>query len=570
MEVRAFYEKNKQNIINCFSLVMVMAAISGCAKNGSANTSNQNNQNTQNSQNNAPASGNENKQEENNTDSQFPISKEKITLRVMAQRSDNQPDWNDIYVWKKYEEMTNIHIDWIQVSSSDSKEKVSAAIASNDLPDLFFRCGISAINQKLYGDQGFFVNLAENDMLKKYAPNFWAYLQEHKDTLASVQYPDGSIYSFPQVNDGAELRVSRKLFINKNWLNNVGMELPTTLDELYTILKAFKEKDANGNGDPNDEIPFCSMTWAGIQDVLVGAFGIQNRGVHNSLVDWDEQNNRARFIPTTEGWKEFLQYTNKLYTEGLMDQETFTMTTQNWITKAADDKVGMFAYTNMAFVPSDKVENFVALEEALEGPHGDKLWAPIRAHFHSTGAAVITSANKYVPETLRWLDYFWTDEGTLFYHFGVEGETYVAKADGTYDWTDKIYAEMTGNKTFDEVVSSYSPYTGGNNPVIEKAPYFSGGEVQPVPAASARAMFNYGPKVYWPSFTFTLEESDELNALETDINKYVKNARTEFVTGARSLSDWNNYVKDLEKMDVARLLEIYTTAIERYDALLNK
>ncbi len=217
--------KSRVIIVTILALVMLAVSISGCTQGTATPTPAESTQ-----QSSSTPKNNDKSASDSTTavaPNQFPISDEKITLTIMALRADNQPDWNDIYVWQEYEEMTNIHIDWIQVRSSDRSEKVTAALASGDMPDAFMRCKISAIDQKLYGDQGLFVNLNDNDMLKNYAPNYWAYLQENKDTLASVKYPDGTIYSFPQVNDGPELRVSRKLFINKNWLSNVGMELPT-------------------------------------------------------------------------------------------------------------------------------------------------------------------------------------------------------------------------------------------------------------------------------------------------------------------------------------------------------
>ncbi|MDL2232192.1 extracellular solute-binding protein [Ruminococcaceae bacterium OttesenSCG-928-L11] len=497
----------------------------------------------------------------------YPVLENPITLDIMVTRSDNQPAWNDIYVWQKYEEMTNVHVNWIEVSSSERSEKISTSLASGNLPDVFFRCKISASDQLLYGDQGLFLDLTANNMLQDYAPNYWNYLQKYKDTMASVQNPDGSIYSFPQVNDGAELRVSRKLFVNTNWLKNLGKELPKTTDDLYDLLVAFKEQDANGNGDISDEIPFCTQDWAGFQDIFLGAFGLSNRGQQNQLVDWDEENNTVRLIAATDGYKQMLQYMNKLYMEGLVDQELFTMTKANWVTKAEDDKIGMFAFTNLSSVPSGKVDNWVGIDEALEGPNDDKLWAPVRAHFHSTGAAVISSTNKYPQETLQWLDYFWTDEGNLFYHYGVEGETFVALDDGTYDWNEKVRGEMTGSRSFDEVVSSYTPYTGGNNPLVEEAPYFSGGETEPVPAASARALFEYATDTYWPSFTFTFDENEELIAIQTDIKKLIDTARTEFITGTKSFDEWDSYVDSLNKMGLEKMLTIYAAAVERFDAI---
>ncbi|NLP34285.1 MAG: extracellular solute-binding protein [Clostridiales bacterium] len=495
----------------------------------------------------------------------FPISEEKITLDIIVTRGSQQPSWNDIYVWKKYEEMTNIYINWIEVSSSERSEKISTALASGDMPDVFLRCKVSASDLLLYGEQGLFVDLTENDMLQTYAPNYWNYLSKYADTRASVQYPSGAIYAFPQVNDGPELRVSRKVFFNKNWLDRLGLELPRTTEEFYNVLKAFKEQDANGNGDPNDEIPMSTGDFAAFQDSFLGAFGLSNRGQQNQIVDWDIENNKPRLIAGSDDYKNMLQFMNRLYTEGLIDQELFTMDGANFLTKAEDDRIGCFAFANLSSVPSDTTENWVGLEEALEGPDGHKLWAPVRAHFHSTGAAVISSTNEHLEETLQWLDYFWSDEGNLFYHYGDVGVTAVAKDDGSYDWTDEIYDKMTGSVTFDEVVSSYTPYVGGNNPVVEVWSYFGGGETQPIPAQTARNLFKYGTDVYWPSFTFTTEENDQLTPIQTDINKYIQSARTEFIIGTRSFDTWDSYLADLDKMGLSTMLEIYGAAIERFE-----
>ena len=203
---------------------------------------------------------------------------------------------------------------------------------------------------------------------------------------------------------------------------------------------------------------------------------------------------------------------------------------KNIVIKLSEDDFLTFhlAMTGRILLTSDKdkKDNWVAIEEALEGPGGDKLWAPIRANFHSTGAAVIPATCSDPELVLRWLDYFRTDEGTLFYHMGVENETFVAKEDGTYDYVPAIYDEMAAeNATFDETVAKFSPYPGGGNPMVEVAPYFRGGEMAPVPAATARALFPYGPQEYWPAFTFTAEETETLNALTSDIEKFCTDSR---------------------------------------------
>lgn len=498
---------------------------------------------------------------------EFPLVSEPTSINVLSCVGNVASE--DIYVLQEYEKMTGIQVNWTDVTE-DRKEKIAAALASGADYDLILKGGLSAAMLGEYGSQGLIVDLMEDDILEKYAPNAWAYFQGHPDTLASILDPDGSIYGLPQVNAGPELRVSRKVFINKNWLDNVDMELPTTTDELYELLVAFKEQDANGNGDSSDEIPLCTQDWYGFQDMFYGAFGLGNRGQHNLIVDWDYEKDTVRLIPTSDGYKEMLQFMNKLYVEGLVDEELFTMTKENWTTKAADDRIGVFAFTNLASLPGNLTENWIGIEEALEGPNGDKLWNPVRANFHSTGNAVIPETSDKVKEVLQWLDYFWTDEGTLFYHYGIEGETFVANDDGTYDFTDEIYDQMKDGASYDDVVAKYSLYPGGRNPTVEVAPYFGGGEMAPIPAKAANDLFEYRPEEIWPNFTFTAEENSYISQIQTDIQKYYESERTEFITGTKSFDEWDSYVKAMNDMKADKLLEVYSAAVERYNELVEE
>ena len=381
--------------------------------------------------------------------------------------------------------------------------------------------------------------------------------------------PDGTIYGLPQVNAGAELRVGVKLFINKQWLERVGMSVPTTTDELRALLTAFKQQDANGNGDPNDEIPFCSADWANAQLALYGAFGLANRGFHNTAVDCDPETGAVRYIAACEPYRAFLEYMRDLYADGLIDKNLFTISSDQWLSHISADRVGVFPMTNLGKVPADKLDNWVAVEQALIGPAGDKLWSAVRANFHSTGAAVLPATCSDPALALRWLDYFWTDAGTLFYHMGVEGETYTALEGGGYDYLPAIYEEMAAkNLSFDEIVAEYSPYPGGSNPTVEIAPYFMGGEMAAVPASAARALMAYAPEKCWPGFTFTQEENDVLDTVNGDLSKYTNSMRVDFITGVKSLGEWDAYVAKLEEMGVGEVLRVYQAAIDRYHALL--
>jgi putative aldouronate transport system substrate-binding protein len=497
----------------------------------------------------------------------FPLVSSPHTLNVMSVGSGGT-DPEDVYVWQRYEDMTDVDVNWTAVEKETRAEEVHKALTNGKKLDLIMRCKLSSNRLMQYGTSGLILDLAKDGMLQQYAPNCWVYLQSHPDTLASVMNPDGTIYALPQVNSGAELRVALKLFVNRQWLERVHMELPTTTEELRALLTAFREQDPNGNGDPDDEIPLCSVGLDSVQYALYGAFGLGNRGYHNMTVDCDPATGGVRLIDGSEPYREFLEYCHELYADGLLDEHTFTLTKDQWLGNLKQDRVGAFVMTNLAWLPTDMVDNWVAIDEALTGPHGDKLWSPIRANFHSTGAAAIPSTCSDPALVLRWLDYFWTDEGTLFYHMGVEGETYIALDDGTYDYMPEIYEEMRAqNLSFDDAVAQYSPYPGGSNPTVEIAPYFMGGEMAEVPAAAARSLMQYGPEEYWPSFTFTDDEKNALDEILEDIEKYCENMRVEFITGARPLTEWDDYLAQLQQLGAPELLHVYQSAADRYHAL---
>ncbi len=497
----------------------------------------------------------------------FPLTASPQTLKIIITGFDGKPQ-DDVYVWRKYEGMTGVHAEFLTVAKEKRAEEVYNALTNKKPYDIILRCKLSATSLTRYGKSGLILDLAKDGLLETYAPNCYQYLRSHPDTLASVMDPDGAIYALPQVNAGAELRVALKLYVNKSWLERVGGKLPTTTEELRELLTAFRDQDANGNGDPNDEIPLCG-DWDSVSTALYGAFGLANRGFHNTAVDCDPETGKARFVRGCDAYRKFLAYMNGLYTDRLIDKNVFSVTNDQLMGSIAADRVGVFANTNLALLPADKADQWVAVGEALTGPDGDKMWTAIRANFHSTGAAVIPSACKNPELALRWLDFFWTDAGTLFYHMGVEGETYQSLANGGYDYLPEIYAEMKEkNLSFDAVISAYSPYPGGSNPTVEIAPYFMGGEMADIPAQAARTLMTYGPEAYWPSFTFTQEENGALDAVKGDLNKYCDTMQTDFVTGAQPLSAWDGYIGQLDELGVQDMLRIYQAAIGRYDALI--
>lgn len=196
----------------------------------------------------------------------LPLTTEDVTLTIGLSPSPLTTDYEDNYLTQLVEEKTGVKLDFVflPTDGTEAKQKLSLMVAGGEtLPDILC-IGLSDSERFTYGSQGYFLPL--NDYLENDAYYWnesmdkWATPKQKEDVLKYGTSPDGNIYAYPQFYCDPADASSLYMSINKVWLDNLGLEVPTTTDELYTVLKAFKEQDANGNGDPNDEIPLIGHT----------------------------------------------------------------------------------------------------------------------------------------------------------------------------------------------------------------------------------------------------------------------------------------------------------------------
>lgn len=491
----------------------------------------------------------------------FPITKQPITLKAMVSKHASQGDYAETMVWKEYEKMTGIKIEWDAVPSSSITERRNLALASGDMPDMFFRASIPEKDVLKYGEQGVFIKM--NDLIDQYGPNFKKVMETMTDVKKSIPAYNGNIYSLPGLSDVEQVEINPKLYLNKKWLDRLGLKMPSTTDELYAVFKAFKERDGNGNGNA-DELPWTAQSWTALTDCLKGAWGLMNRGKNHANVDMDEKTGKLRFIPTDPQYKGVLEYMNKLYKEGLIDQEIFTMNATQLIAKGEQNLVGAFSFTATLAIGNTYIKDYEGLSDALKGPDGEQMWAARRSHVSTKGAFAITSSNKYPEATMRWIDYFYGDEGAKFFFIGIEGKSYMKTPEGNYEFLPEIVNNIPTGSNFDQVISKYVPYAGGGNPAISKPAYFKGGEMEAVSSKAAENMKKYTPKELWGPFSYTMEENDRISSLENDIMSYVNQMAPQFIQGKASLSQWDSYVEQIKKMGLDEYMKIYTAAYERY------
>ncbi|HHY83634.1 MAG TPA: extracellular solute-binding protein [Clostridiales bacterium] len=486
----------------------------------------------------------------------YPIVNDKITLSIFSVKAAIQGDWEQMPFWQEMEKMTNISFTFDLATPETALERKSLLLGSGDYPDIFYGAGLSGDEELTYGSQGVFVELT--NLVDKYAPNIKAFFAENPNYKNMSLASDGNWYTLPSISLAPRDTVATKLWVNEEWLKNLGMAMPKTIDEYYAVLKAFKEKDPNGNGSA-DEIPMSfSRDQLGMtRGAFLAAYGV----MYNSE-QFDVKDGKVFFIPTSDAWKAYLTFMNKLYKEGLMDPESFTQTAQQYVAKGNQTLIGSFA--NLASYIVDTMDNYPKYKAIppLTSELNDKQIWPSKYPINF-GQFAITDKNKYPEASIRWVDYFFTQEGGAFMNQGPEGLGW-QYIDAERKMWEKIIPEGYGSS--EEYRGTLTPNCGTATPGVVSAEFLLGLNAAHVVNLEEQIAEAYLPymKDSFPIVKLTAAEQEEAATLKTDILKYVEQMEASFITGETDLSGWDDYVANLEKMKVSRLVEIYQAAYDRF------
>ncbi|WP_107841028.1 extracellular solute-binding protein [Metasolibacillus meyeri] len=497
---------------------------------------------------------------ENLNETGMPIVKEQINVNGFAAKFFASQDWSNLMLWQEYEKMSNIHINWTTVQTEALAEKKNLLLAAGDYPDIFFASAFSRTDLIKYGQQGVFIAL--NDYIDKYAPNFKKVLEEYPSVKQGITMADGNIYGFPTIYDPKfdSLRVGAP-WINQEWLDNLGLKSPETTEELYQVLKAFKEQDPNGNGIQDEQ---GWGTGYGIRqhiNFLRGTFGLNKQGTMNINLDFKPGTEEFRFVPTTDEYKQLLQFLNRLYSEGLINQDVFTTEPQKFAAEAAKGTFGMLSEVD----PKElfKLDNYVGAQ-VLEGPNGDRRYTAMSNGLGNLGMFVITDKAKDPVAMVRWIDHLYGQEGTKMFFMGFEGVTYEEDAEGNFKYLDTITNNPDG-KNLDQAISDYLTWPGGYYPGIVTQKYFQGAEAKENSLKNAAQVMPYAlnDDDIIPGLNFTLEENDQIVTILTDIQTYIDEMAANFITGKASFDKWDEYTKTIEKMGLEKYMKVAQSAYDR-------
>ncbi|NLD86752.1 MAG: extracellular solute-binding protein [Clostridiales bacterium] len=545
-----------------------------------------------------------------NTDMMLPVTKEEVEMDILVRLTTDSAEPEEIWFWQYYQRKTNVKWDFVTVLDSAWGERKPIMMATGDYPGTILISDAFTNNEiNNFGKDGTFIAL--NDYIDDYGYNMTQRFNEFPDAKAAMTCPDGNIYALAKI--GPTYLGSINANINAVWLEKLGLDLPTTLDEFYDVLKAFKGMgDVNGDGIEN-EIPWGAR-WENGQNrgVILNALGLVTNGdIGNGVAI--KPDGSACYFPMQQEYLKYIEYANKLYTEGLIDPDAFTITEEELVAKGQLQTIGFMAATPRYYTAEGGWEEYTYIIPMTENKGDRPVW--FKSSYTYSPTFFVTDACEYPEVAVRWIDIFYTAEHSALAGYGpnrndpdqMEGweDTFIGwiavdKPNENMIWTmgDPGTATYVSLSFSDEKGVPFRPadmstvqlrnmymlpwasahifmmgdewfYTENGWAITAYTNDFSG-----TTEAIWRKSFVENAKEYqvlgYPSMVFyNDEESEFINENLTLITDYAKAEEAKFITGARPLSEFNDYIEQLKNLRADEYDEILYNYYERYKASLN-
>ncbi|MHC1749137.1 MAG: ABC transporter substrate-binding protein [Cellulosilyticaceae bacterium] len=471
-------------------------------------------------------------------------------------------NYGEVEYYKQLAEKTGVKINFLHPPVGQEKDQFKLLIASRkDLPDVIQAIWLNEYPggpEKAIKD-GIIIPL--NDYIDQ-MPNYKKAIEADPELLKQCKTDDGTIYAFQGLNQN-NLKTFCGMMLRKDWLDELGLEAPETIDEWETVLRAFK--DQKGATVPlsirDDEL----MNYMSEVNLFNAAYEV---GCNFYLDD----SGKVQYGPIQPGYKEYLKTLNKWYNEGLLDPDFASIddkiidanllngksgaafgyiggSMSKWYKAATDEKFELVAVPNPVLKKGDEGKFLSTFSNRISGP----------------GAAITTSA-KNVKEIIKMFDYLYTEEGKMLKNFGVEGMTY-NMVDGKPVYTDLIMNNPEGLGIGNAMGKYIQANYGG--PGFTEIPeyqsqYYQLDSQKEGSKAINKFVDSAAPYVI-PPITATPDESKDLATIMTDVDTYRQEQFVAFVTGAQPIEKFDEYVAVIKQLNIDRAIEIKQAGVERYN-----
>ena len=482
-----------------------------------------------------------------------------LELDVFAIQAANLPiDMDTNPVWTVIQEKTgtDLNVRLINADQNVKEAQFNLMMASGDIADIVGYYdgsgGFESVDR--FGTEGAFLPL--QDLIAENAPNLKKVLLDDPLIREQIVASDGNIYRVPMI---AAINAARGWFIRYDWLEAVGKDVPTTTEELYDVLKAFKEGDPNGNGQ-KDEIPMVARRRGDDAFYNIGALAY----AFDADPDWVLRNGKTVYGPSEDAYVDYVAYVARLFKDGLIDEELFTRQGNPRNEMFGRDMTGCihdwFASTaslndSLAeSIPGFDLRHIAPPLGTAKKPYTRIQMSTVRAD----GGWSIAATNPDPVKTIKLMDFLYSEEGQMLTNFGIEGVHY-NMVNGKPVYTDLITNNPDGLIMHEALVTIGAQWKIG---MIQNIEY----EAQFANEIAFEARKDYQENFIidaFPNLSFTVEESDVLKDKFSQIKTYVAESTAVAVVGGMTMAEFEDAMEELDNMGLKEVTAIYQAAYDR-------
>lgn len=462
----------------------------------------------------------------------------------------------EVETWKVYMDAVNVDVEFIHPPQGMEAEQFMVLLTSRDLPDIIIYNWYdqypggpdTAISDEVIVDLTPYIN-------ETTTPNLMKVFEEYPSLVQSTKTASGKYYVFPCVRAFAT-QVSKGIGLRGDWLEELNLEIPVTMDDWHEVLVAFR--DEKGCTAP---LTFINQHFIESQ-AFCGAFGIGRK----FYVDTEGV---VQYGPAQEGYGEFLKTMAQWYSEGLIDKDFASTDASALNQNVTSEKSGAFLGVIDSQLGSltTAFDNLNPDARIVGAPYpvlneGD----PIRIfnfdyEYTTTNCAAITTSCENVDAAVRFLDYAYSDAGHMLVNFGVEGLNYEI-VDGEVVFTDYMTNNPDGI-TLKEMIMLYCP-AGGTWPLVRDVRLMNLQRDERVVSASALWSDVSTRDAMVPLFAFSEEDNGRISKIMSDVYDYVDTMTLKYIMGQEDLSTLDEYFATIEDMNIAEVLDIYNRYYQEY------
>ena len=507
---------------------------------------------------------------------EFPLA-ETVTLKGLTSYPvGTESDPNNRTIFKRLEEKTNVHIDWNAIQGDQWGEKIQLEMSNVDtLPDFVFTASFSDADLLRYAENGVIINVEE--YVDAYMPHLKAVFDKYPEYRTMTTDADGHMWSLPWIEQlGAEKTAIQTIgnmsFINKKWMDFLGLEMPENVDEFEEVLKAFRDNASALQAEFNIDgsiIPMSCIVNDGDQDpcILINGFGEgigdPDRGRHIAVTD-DLQ---VVCSATQEGYKKGIQWLHELYAEGLIDPEAFTQEWSTYVAKGKSGRYGVCFSWDVANI--DNLQDWVPLPALTADVRNITPQNGSFTSGYDRGRCVVTAKAQNPALVCAWLDQMYDPFQSPQNNWGTYGEE------------DDFDIFVLGKNAQGEDMLQHAPLGDASPVEVREAESVNGPlaildeyyDVYVTCPDDAQYRLDWIKDIYtpdmnnkyvYPNVFMTTEDTEEVSNLMADVQKEINAKKSEWIMNGFTDSDWDTYLKELDAYGLQDYLAIYQKYLDAF------